>query len=711
MYLLDLKPGECGVICGFSPATSRQRYLSELGFFNGQKVYVLFNPAGNNHLICNLRGYEIALSYDDAAMIPITKNDNYYTPHPLCMDCSECGECAFQKNAAVHITNTINIALVGNPNCGKTTLFNFVGHRHEHVGNYAGVTVDFAKTTVIFNNYKFNIVDLPGIYSFNSSNADEQCTAEYLAKEHIDIIINVLDSTKLERSLYLTIQLLQKDKKMICAFNFFDKVVNNGYNISLEKFKEVRGVEGVHVITENGLGIQKLFQKIIDLYTNNNYSVKRWEYNSVEEVYQKVDIILRDIEYVPATDKSYLVKYTLDKLFFNQYFGIGSFLAFVITMFFTTFYIGQLPKYIFDFLIGKISYVITICIPIHWLKSLLIDGILAGVGSTIVFIPQIFILYVFIKFFEESGYASRIVLLIDRYMRNLGLHGRSFLPLISGLGCNVPAILLTKGISNTKNRLITTMAIPMFSCPAKLPVYVMLTGLFFNTTIQSLIICCIYLFGVIIAIVVSKILNHILKDNNEDYVIEMQEYKIPKMLSVCKDSFQKCKHFLKNIGTVIVITSTIFWALSYFPHNNNIESSQQIEQSYIGKVGKKIEPLFRPLGFSWQLGVALLSGVCAKETIVPTITSLYNNNSNDNIKAVMTKDGLNIISIISFLIFVLLYFPCFGTLAAINKLCGGKWMFFSLLLNTCLAYICSLIFYQTVTFIYLYVSQVIHYIT
>ena len=711
MKLKDLQTDEWGYISGFFPKTQREKYLSELGFFNNQKVYVVFNPAGRNHLICKLRGYEIALSYEDAAMIPVLKTEEQSSSEDFCMDCSDCGRACFLKNSEEPLTKTINIALVGNPNCGKTTLFNFVGHTHEHVGNYAGVTVDFVKTTVIFNNYRFNIVDLPGTYSFNSSNPDEKCTADYLKKEQVDIIVNVLDSTRLERSLYLTTQLLQQRRKMICAFNFFDKVINNGLSISLEKFKNITGVEGVNIITETGFGINRLFQKIISLYLNYNYSIEGVEYNSVEENYQSVDAILKHIDYTPTTDKTFLTTYTLDKFFLNKYFGLGSFIFFSITMFFSTFYIGQLPTYVFNFLISKISDLISICIPFSWLKSLLIDGILTGIGSTIIFIPQIFILYVFINFFEESGYASRVVLLIDRYMRSIGLHGRSFLPLMSGLGCNVPAILLTKGIANTKNRLITTMAIPMISCPAKLPVYVMLTGLFFNSSMQSIVISGIYLLGFLLVVVMSKILNSILKDHNGDYIIEIQEYKIPKMGYVLKDSFHKCKHFLKNIGTIIVITSTVFWALSYFPHAENIDKTQQIEQSYIGQVGKKIEPFFKPLGFSWELGVSLLSGLCAKETIAPTITSLYKHNSNDNIKEAMIQDGINKISIIAFLIFVLLYFPCLGTLAAIYKLYGGKWMMFSLLLNTGLAYLCSFIFYQAGTFILSYSAKVIQYIS
>ncbi|MBQ2350340.1 MAG: fused ferrous iron transport protein A/B [Cytophagales bacterium] len=712
MRLRDLLSAECGIISGFSPVTPRERYLNELGFFNGQEVYILFNPAGDDHLICKIRGYEIALSYADASMIPVVKKSDHYVSNDLCVDCSSCGRCDFTKNVSSQaLVNTINIALVGNPNCGKTTLFNFVGHTHDHVGNYAGVTVDFAKTTVVFNNYQFNIVDLPGVYSFNSSNPDERCTAEYLNKEHVDIILNVLDSTRLERGLYITTQLLQQNKKIICAFNFFDKVINNGYNISLEKFKNITGVEAVSIITETGFGINRLFQKIIELYTNDNYNIVQGTYNSVEESYQNVDNILKHIEYTDMVDKSYLTTYTLDKIFLNKYFGIGSFIIFSMTMFFTAFYIGQLPTYMFDFLISKISFIITICAPVEWMRSLLIDGILTGVGSTIIFVPQIFILYLFINFFEESGYASRVVLLIDRCMRNIGLHGRSFLPLISGLGCNVPAILLTKGISNTKNRLITTIAIPMISCPAKLPVYIMLTGLFFSSSFQSIIICGIYVLGVIIAIIVSKILNHVMKEHNGDYVIEIQEYKLPKMSYMIKDSFQRCKHFLKNIGTVIVITSTIFWGLSYFPHDPNIEKKQQIVQSYIGQIGKEIEPWFRPLGFSWKLGVSLLSGVCAKETIVPTITSLYKDTTNDNIKENMIQDGLSRTSIIAFLIFVLLYFPCFGTLATIRKLCGIKWMLFSLLLNTCLAYLCAFICHQTVSCISLHLPRWIDYIS
>ena len=709
MKLLDLNIGEIGVIKDVFVKNPEKNRLGELGFIPGEIIEVIFKSQSNSKIICRIKNYEIVLNDYEANLIEVVKQEEIVKKTGI--DCNNCNRRCFSKyTKSLEPIQKIKVALVGNPNCGKTTLFNFVSYKHEHIGNFANVTVDIKAADIIFENYNIQLVDLPGTYSLNSDNNEEKCTVDYIFEEKPDVIINVLDSTKLERSLYLTTQLMKVNTPVVCAFNFFDKFEKYDFKINLEKFKNITNIDAIPIISDTGFGIKRLFDKVIEIFNENkieninsledieNISFKENINPTIAENYQKVNDILQMSEYSAGSEKQKITMHVLDKMFLHKYFGLVIFGVFITSIFFSTFYLGQIPTNFLNFIIDKIVLGLEYLIPNCVFKDLLLNGIISGVGSAIVFIPQIFILYVFIIFFEESGYISRATLLIDRLMHKIGLHAESFIPLISGFGCNVPAILLTKTIKNKKNKIITALIIPMMSCPAKLPVYVLLGNLFFSPYIKTFVICGIYFFGICVGIICSKLLNVFMKDSQECFINEIQDYRFPSLFRIFKDSAHKCTHFLKNIGSVIVVASIFLWVLGYFPHDNNLTREQQLKQSYIGIFGKKIEPLFKPIGLNWKLSIPIVAGVGAKEVIAPSVMSFYKNEETQNdekkIKMNMEKDGINIGVIISFLIFVLLYFPCLGTLAAINKELGIKYAILSLFLNTGLAYFCSFIFFN-----------------
>lgn len=716
MKLYDLKIGEIGLINNKNTNCSDKTFLrlQELGFVNGEKVLALFKTNTCSNFIFRIKNYEISLNKEEASLIDIIKEDCISSTDSKTTCClSQCDKmCFLRYKNTYNIKKNIKVILVGNPNCGKTTLFNFISHSHEHVGNFANVTIDFKLANIIFNNYKIEIVDLPGIYSLNNDNDEEKCTVDYIFNNKPDIIINVLDTTKLERSLYLTNQLQQINIPVICAFNFFDKFEKYDFKINLIKFKETTGIDCIPIVSDTGFGVKRLFDKVIEIYdiTNENKDICKNNENNkptilnIEENYKKVRRILEETEYLNGSEKYKLTTHLLDKIFLHPYYGLFSFYSFIFITFFSTFYLGQMPTNFLNFIIENFTKFLTHMLPNCLFSDLITDGIIGSIGSLIIFLPQIFILYCFITLFEESGYANRATILIDNFMHKIGLHGESLIPIISGFGCNVPAILLTKTIKNKKNRLITALIIPMMSCPAKLPIYLLLSSLFFNDYMKIIFILCIYTFGFLIGILVSKILNKFIEDKNEYFINEIQDYQMPSISKIFKASIHKCKHFLKNIGFIILLSGIILWCLKYFPHNNLLTKEEQLEQSYIGIFGKKIEPFFKPLGFNWKLSVPLVAGIGAKEIIAPSVTSLYNNKQNYNdqkqIKENMEYDGIKLPEIISFLIFVLFYFPCFGTLSAIAKEIGIKYSIISLLLNTTLAYTCSFVFLKIYNYIY-----------
>ena len=798
MRLSELKTGERGVIVKVMGHGGFRKRIVEMGFIRGKIVKVLLNAPLQDPVKYQIMGYEISLRHTEAAMIEIIPADN--APQLEEEEAKKSGMTKISQTAdedylltdemlhkvALEKSHTINVALVGNPNCGKTSLFNFASGAHERVGNYSGVTVDAKEGHAEYNGYRFNLVDLPGTYSLSAYSPEELYVRKQIIDNTPDVIINVIDASNIERNLYLTTQLVDMNLKIVGALNMFDEFESRGDKLDYDKLGELFGMPFVPTVFKTGRGIDELFKTVINVYEGvtepGKNNLRHIHLNHGKYIEQAIDDVKKEIQkneqirYKYSTrflaikllekdskietqvkdlpngediikirdnaaelilketredsetaimnakygiihgamkeagceegnkTDTYQLTHVLDAIITNKYIGFPLFFIFLYLMFEITFTLGQYPMDWIESGVNLISEFMRSIMPDGPLKAMVIDGAIAGVGAVIVFLPQILILYFIISFMEDSGYMARAAFIMDKVMHKMGLHGKSFIPLIMGFGCNVPAVMATRTIENRRSRLITILVLPLMSCSARLPIYIMIIGTFFAVKYQSLIMISLYVIGIAMAVLMSRIFSKwLIKGDDTPFVMELPPYRFPTAKAILRHTWEKGKQYLKKMGGIILVASLIVWALGYFPHNEQLSNQEQKEQSYIGVIGKSIEPIFRAQGFDWKLDVSLVAGVGAKEIIASTMGVLYaddDNVSNESEKyqilnKKMLADGITPLIAFSYLLFVLIYFPCIATIAAIKSETGSwKWPIFTMVYTTFLAWCVSACCYQ-----------------
>ena len=766
MRLSELKTGQTGVIVRVMGHGGFRKRIVEMGFIKGKTVEVLLNAPLHDPVKYKIMDYEVSLRRAEADMVEVVNEEEakaWEASHPdlhtrLADDCED----IVQRVARIK-EHELNVVFVGNPNCGKTSLFNIASGAHERVGNYSGVTVDAKVGHFDFEGYHFNLVDLPGTYSLSTYTPEELYVRKYIIEKHPDIIINVIDASNLERNLYLTTQLIDMDVPMIIALNMFDELRESGNQLDIDQLGILLGAPIVPTIGKTGEGVKELFHQIIQIAEgkqktarhihinhgvlleekiarvealirmnpepHHNYSarflaIKLLENDrQVEDIVRKLencadilaerDVCQKEIQQEidedsesAITDAKYgyvqgamketfqkIYKYKrlmtkrIDAVVTHQVWGYPIFLLLMYLMFFCTFNIGQYPMDWIDAGVEWLGEWVGAWMPDGPLKDLIVDGIISGVGGVIVFLPNIMILYAFISWMEDSGYMARAAFIMDKIMHRMGLHGKSFIPMIMGFGCNIPAIMATRTIEDRKSRLITMLITPLMSCSARLPVYIIIISAFFPKN-SALILFSMYLIGIMFSIIMAKLLSRfVVKGESTPFVMELPPYRMPSMKSVWRHTWEKGKQYLKKMGTTILVASIAVWALSYFPHHDELSEEQQMEISYIGQIGKFVEPIIQPCGLAWKEGVALVTGVGAKEIVASTMSVLYHGD--------ITTSGMTPLAAFSFMVFVLLYFPCIPTCIGIKHESGKwKWAGFTALYTTLLAWLASMVIYQ-----------------
>ena len=838
MRLSDLHTGEKGIIVKVLGHGGFRKRIVEMGFIKGTMVEVLLNAPLQDPVKYKILGYEVSLRHDEAQMVEVIsekealaiKSTEDKTPQKgTVAEDTPLTEKQFHE-AAKKKRRQINVALVGNPNCGKTSLFNFASGAHERVGNYSGVTVDAKEGRAEFEGYEFNIVDLPGTYSLSAYSPEELYVRKQIIEKTPDVVINVIDASNLERNLYLTTQLIDMNLRMVCALNMYDETERRGDHIDFNKLGQLFGVPMIPTIFRTGQGVDLLFHIIINIYEGNDFVDKDGNINPKvaaeiaewhkdyerhhggdhsddyahgprpnKSIYRHIHInhgqyveagikqvkaelmkdehirhrystrylsikllemdkdaerfvrtlpngqqilrirdkaakqiksdtkddsetaimdakygfihgALEEAKYKEGDNEdTYKLTHILDMIITNRWLGFPIFVLLLYVMFQTTFSLGQYPMDWIDAGFGWLGNWLSTTLPDGPVKDLLVDGVIGGVGAVIVFLPQILILYAFISFMEDSGYMARAAFIMDKLMHKMGLHGKSFIPLIMGFGCNVPAVMATRTIESRRSRLITMLILPFMSCSARLPIYIMIVGAFFAERYQSAVMISLYVIGILMAVVISRLFSRfVVKGDDTPFVMELPPYRIPTGKAMLRHTWEKGKQYLKKMGGIILVASVIVWALGYFPHNDQLSRQEQQEQSYIGHIGKAIEPVFRPQGFTWKLDVGLIAGVGAKEIVASTMGVLYtgddevaDDSSDDSasrypvLREKMAAEGITPLVAYCFLLFVLLYFPCIATIAAIKNETGSwRWALFAACYTTAVAWVVSAAVYQ-----------------
>lgn len=817
MRLSELNTGEKGVIVKVMGHGGFRKRIVEMGFIKGKTVEVLLNAPLRDPVKYKVMGYEISLRRQEADMIEVISEQEarehnvqpgYHKGLEEDIRLTE----DEMRTLARDKRRTINVALVGNPNCGKTSLFNIASGAHEHVGNYSGVTVDAKEGFFDFQGYRFRIVDLPGTYSLSAYSPEEIYVRRHIIDETPDIIINVVDASNLERNLYLTTQLIDMNVRMVVALNMYDELEASGNTLDYVKLGELFGVPMLPTVSRTGRGVENLFHVIITLYEGGDFLDKKgkvraeiledfrqWhkEYvpdhafgthqeeeehprgffrhihiNHGPELERSIDAVKlvisenenirhkystrflsikllendKDLEGMVKTlpngdkilevrdrekqrirevmnedseqaitdakygfisgalretfvdnhqDKERMTR-VIDAIVTHRVWGFPIFFLFMFLMFEVTFVLGAYPQDWIESLVNVIGTFISNNMAEGPLKDLLIDGIIGGVGGVIVFLPNILILYLFISLMEDSGYMARAAFIMDKIMHKMGLHGKSFIPLIMGFGCNVPAVLASRTIENRKSRLVTILINPLMSCSARLPIYLLLVGVFFPHH-ASLVLLSIYSLGIILAVVMARLFSRFLvKGDDTPFVMELPPYRMPTSKAIFRHTWEKGAQYLRKMGGVIMVASIIIWVLGYFPRpSDSMDLAQQQENSYIGRIGKAIEPAIEPLGFDWKLGIGILSGVGAKELVVSSLGVLYADDAEADETTLAQRLPITPLVAYGYMVFILLYFPCVATLAAIRQEAGGwKWAAFAAAYTTILAWIMSFAVYQ-----------------
>lgn len=811
MKLSDLNTGEQGVIVKVNGHGSFRKRLIEMGFIAGKKVTVVLNAPLKDPIEYEILGYKLSLRRSEAEQIEVIseseakevmkKDSSFDTIYAD--DCDEEWSLNnLMKKLAEERKHVIRVALVGNPNCGKTSLFNIASGSHEHVGNYSGVTVDAKEGRFEYKGYKFVLVDLPGTYSLSAYSPEELYVRKNLIDNVPDVVINVVDASNIERNLYLTAQVIDMNLRVVMALNMYDEFKDKGDELDIKQLGYLLGMPVCPTVSRDGTGIPELFDTVIKIYTQSDPKLARHIHiNHGAELEKSIDRIklllqknqsLRDkystrylaikyleddkdiekiIDTLPNRDEiisarvieeqriidllhtnteSAIVdaKYAfiqgalaetyrphqdttprktvtdkIDAVVTNKWMAFPIFIAVLYLIFQTTFAVGDYPMQWIDWFVGKFGDFVASFMADGWLKDLVVDGIISGVGSVLVFLPNILILYFFISLMEDSGYMSRAAFIVDKLMHKIGLHGKSFIPMVMGFGCNVPAIMATRAIESRKSRMITIAIIPFMSCAGRLPIFVLLAGAFFPHN-AALVLLGIYLLGIVLAILSAIVLSKFVKDDDLPFVMELPPYRIPTAKAIWRHTWEKGKQYLQKMATTILVCSVLIWFLGYFPKNKELMATQeeyatlaqtpagrlstnaddvdvnaatatkkelmtridslyayQQENSYIGQLGRMVSPALDPLGFNWKMDVGLLTGIAAKELVVSTLGVMYSEGAKVSEGHDMSEDtqlqsalvnDVTPAAALSFMVFILLYFPCVATFVAIKNE-TGKW--------------------------------------
>ena len=824
MKLSELKTGEKAVIVKVMGRGGFRKRIIEMGFVKGQMVEVLLNAPLQDPVKYKIMGYEVSLRRQEAEMIEVyweaNPKENTHEPTPIPslkeedLDAKADGKSSEPHQAspsfdglqagkgtsdayheAMRQRRTISVALVGNPNCGKTSLFNFASGAHARVGNYSGVTVDATEARASFFGYEFQLVDLPGTYSLSCYSPEELYVRQHLTEKMPDVVINVIDASNLERNLYLTTQLVDMDIRLVGALNMYDEFERRGDHVDLKTLSTLFGMPMVPTSFKNGTGVKELFRAVIQVYEGRSREARHLHINYGHEIedgirhiqqflkadehislrystrYLAIKLLENDthaLEYVTqhmaeehrpddrkrllaerdtaaarvleethtdaetaimdakygfingalteaefqtgTKEDTYRTTHLIDRVLSSRWLGFPIFFALLFLMFHVTFVLGQYPMDWIEMGVEWLGNLIGTTLPEGPVRDMMVDGVIGGVGSVIVFLPQILILYFFISLMEDSGYMARAAFIMDRLMHKMGLHGKSFIPLIMGFGCNVPAVMATRTIESRRSRLITMMVLPFMSCSARLPIYIMITGTFFALEYRSLVMISLYVVGILMAVIVSRIFaQFVVKGEDTPFVMELPPYRMPTAKAIGRHTWEKGKEYLKKMGGIILVASIIVWALGYFPHHDELTTQQQQEQSIIGHMGKAIEPVFAPQGFNWKLDVSLVAGLGAKEIVASTIGVLYSGDDsfadddkfNDEdgkyqrLHQLMAADGITPLAGYCYLLFVLLYFPCLATIVAIKNETGSwRWALVAACYTTVVAWIVSAAVFQ-----------------
>lgn len=797
ILLSDIPAGKSCVVVKVNGYGGFRHRVLEMGFVKGQVVTVIKNAPLQDPIEYKILNSYISLRRSEASQVEVV----------------DIGESIFYEDSTYYGTlteetrkqindkqKTINVALVGNPNCGKTSFFNYATGLKEKVGNYAGVTVSAKVGVFKERGYTINLVDLPGTYSITEYTPEEMYVRQYLLEENPDLVLNIIDTSNLERNLFLTTQLIDMNVKMVGALNMFDEFESSGNSLDYNYLGSMLGFPFVPTTAKDGKGIADVIDAIINVYEDRDHTRKHIHINYGATIENAIEVVKNEVmmdkgmtdryssRYLsikllegdkptlelfygsPVRDKvlelsdtqrqrivndykddsetvitnlkygfirgalketfkkssthKYNFSEKLDNVLTNRWLGIPILLFFMWVMFQATFQLGVYPQGWIESGVELLSAKLLEVLPTGIFTDFLIDGVIAGVGGVIVFLPNILILFFFISLMEDTGYMARATFILDKLMHLIGLHGRSFIPLLTGFGCSVPAIMATRTLENKKDRILTMLIIPFMSCSAKLPVYILLVSAFFDEN-QGLVLLGIYLFGVIIAILSALLLkNTIFKKASEQFVLELPPYRTPTLKNTASHVWTKSAEYLKKMGTVILAASVLIWVLGYFPRYpenvmkegstavvegvvkldandgsdadsdvDGFESGEvfevgdvpdfvalQKENSYIGRIGKFIEPVLAPLGFDWKMSISLLTGFAAKETIVSTMEIL--------------KPEFSQKVAYSFIIFILLYTPCVATVIACAKESSRKWALFMVLYTFAVAWIVAFIVFR-----------------
>jgi ferrous iron transport protein B len=834
MTLNDLKNGERGIILKVKGRGAFRRRIIEMGFVVGKPVEVIKKAPLRDPIEYNIMGYNVSLRSSEAQLIEVAREKDFKPAEDKTFD----GTITRERVNTLRRGKTIIVALVGNPNSGKTTFFNYASGSRERVGNYSGVTVDAKEARFRQNGYQFRITDLPGTYSISAYTPEEVFVRDFIQEQLPDVVINIVDASNLERNLYLTTQLIDMDIRVVMVLNMFDELQAKGDLLDYESLGKMIGIPIVPSVSSKGKGIKETFEKVIEVFEDRNPVVRHihinygtsfersikdlqdlinapgnqhltdrvstrflaikllendkeaikkimenchnheeilyyngQEINRLEREYgEHPETIITDLKYgfisgalketlKPGITEERKTSDVIDTLITHQVFGFPVFLFFMWLMFSATFWLGSYPMEWIESGVGAIAELLNQQMNEGPLKDLLINGIVSGVGGVIVFLPNIMLLFFFISLMEDTGYMSRAVFIMDKLMHKIGLHGKSFIPLLMGFGCNVPAIMATRTLSNRNDRLLTMLINPFMSCSARLPIYVLFISAFFPDN-QGSMLFLIYLIGVLMAVGVALLFKKTLFRTQEvPFVMELPPYRMPTTRATLSHMWSKAVQYLRKIGGIILVASIIIWALGYFPngasfqgqvemkrealiaqHNEEIAShpqiseseklqmaheldfrlqqaevsaySKRLENSYIGRIGKTLHPVMAPLGFDWKMTISIISGVAAKEIVVSTLGVLYQVDENvqtqsqsliEKLQAQTYSEGprvgqkvFNKRVAFSFMLFVLLYFPCIGVIAVISKESGHwKWGLFTVGYTTLIAWLVSFIFYQT----------------
>lgn len=804
MRLSDIRTGESAVVVKLLGHGAFRKRLIEMGFVKGQVIKVLLNAPLKDPIKYSIMGYELSLRRQEADLIEVVALCESSSVTDAVDQRSEGDDLAGGHNQKDFISSakTINIALIGNPNCGKTSLFNFVSGAREHVGNYSGVTVDAKEGHFNYNGYRFNITDLPGTYSLSCYSPEELYVRRFLRDETPDVIVNVVVASNLERNLYLTTELIDMDRSMVIALNMYDELERSDAKLDYALLGKMIGVPMVPTVSRNGQGVNQLLDAVIRVYEGEHGTVRHVHVNLGHELERSVNTIknaikadsaiaphfsprymaikllendteienlveksaghdgimaIRDQEvarlakvfpdsgddisslianekygfitgalaetYTPATQQVESATHVIDAFVTNKLFGFPLFLLVMWFMFWCTFEIGAYPQEWIQWCVDWLNGAVHSYFPAGPFKDLLADGIIGGVGGVIVFLPNILILYFFISFLEDSGYMARAAFIMDKIMHRIGLHGKSFIPLVMGFGCNVPAIMASRAIESRSSRIITILINPFMSCSGRLPVYVLLVGAFFPNH-ASVAILSLYVLGVVVAMITARLLRRFwFKADETPFVMELPPYRMPTLKSSVRHMWGKGEQYLKKMGGIILVASIIVWALNYFPlHEESAQSSIPVStsvddsridpehDSYLEMLGKAVNPVMEPLGFNWRSTVAVIAGAPAKEIVVSTLGVLYTGNEDYDESAISTRllstnpaTGLpwfSMATAVSLMVFVLLYFPCTATVTAIARETGSwRYSLFSVVYNTAVAWVVAFIAYRLVLFL------------